>query len=282
MSTQKRFSPADIIKFAGLMAFFAIMALVCFLIWPLVAELFEPGGIDRVIAQVRDAGPGGVLILLAIEFLQVVVAFIPGEVVQLAAGMMYGPWIGALIVFVGCVISSAFVFVIVHWLGAPFVQDMLPQEQLNSFKRFEETGKLDIIVFILFLIPGLPKDVFTYLVPLTDMKLVRFLLLSNVGRIPGILVSTYAAASLIEGDIVTSIIIFAIAAVVAGIGIWGYTRFMAKHDQRVEAKHDRDDRIEDAKNRIADQVQAADSLGSATADSVDPATDGDAHDGTRA
>ena len=63
---------------------------------------------------------------------------------------------------------------------------MVPVQYLEKFRKFEKTGKLNIIVFILFLIPGLPKDVFTYLVPLTDMRMRTFLLLSNVGRIPGI------------------------------------------------------------------------------------------------
>ena len=183
---------ADIFKFAGLIAFFVVVILLCALIWPYVHEIFEPGGLDRVINDVRQAGPVGFLILLAIQFLQVVVAFIPGEVVQVAAGMIYGPWVGALIVLVGCVVSSAFVFLLVHKLGAPFVQAMVSEKHMAKFRTFENSGKLNIIVFVLFLIPGMPKDVFTYLVPLTHMPLRTFLLLSNIARIPGILVSTYA------------------------------------------------------------------------------------------
>ena len=169
----------DIFKFVGLIAFFAIMVIICLLIWPYVADIFEPGGIDRVIADVRGAGPVGFLILLGLQFLQIVVAFIPGEVVQIAAGMLYGPWLGALIILMGCVVSSAFIFALVHKLGAPFVQSMVPTKYLEKFRAFEKTGKLSIVVFILFLIPGLPKDTFTYLVPLTDMNMRTFLLLSK-------------------------------------------------------------------------------------------------------
>lgn len=209
----------DVFKFAGLIAFFVLMVLVCVLLWPYVHELFEPGGIDRVIADVRNAGPVGFLILLGLQFLQIVVAFIPGEVVQIAAGMMYGPWVGALVILVGCVLSSAFIFMLVHKLGAPFVQSMVPVKYLDKFRRFEHSGKLNVVVFILFLIPGLPKDVFTYLVPLTNMRMRTFLALANVGRIPGIVVSTYAADGLIDGRIMESVIIFAVAAVIAVAGI---------------------------------------------------------------
>ena len=217
---------ADIFKFAGLIAFFVVMILLCALIWPYVHEIFEPGGLDRVINDVRQAGPVGFLILLAIQFLQVVVAFIPGEVVQVAAGMIYGPWIGALIVLVGCVVSSAFVFLLVHKLGAPFVQAMVSEKHMAKFRTFENSGKLNIIVFVLFLIPGMPKDVFTYLVPLTHMPLRTFLLLSNIARIPGILVSTYAASGLVEGDIVQSFIIFLVAGAIAVVCILFYDKIM--------------------------------------------------------
>ncbi len=215
----RKMEKADIFKFVGLIVFFGIMVLVCVLLWPYFHELFEPGGVDRLIDSVRDAGPVGILILLGLQLLQIVVAFIPGEVVQIAAGMLYGPWIGALVIMVGCVISSALIFVLVHKLGAPFVQGMVPDKYSAKFKEFEKTGKLNVIVFVLFLIPGLPKDVFTYLVPLTDMNMKTFLILSNVGRIPGVVVSTYAANGLVDGHIMQSVIIFAVAALIAVLGI---------------------------------------------------------------
>lgn len=209
----------DIFKFGGLIAFFALMVIVVILIWPYIHEAFEPGGLSRVIDDVRNAGPLGFLILLAMQFMQIVVAFIPGEVVQMAAGMMYGPWLGAAVVLLGCIISSAFVFAAVHRLGAPFVRDMVPTKYLDKFNAFEESGKLSIVVFILFLIPAMPKDTFTYLVPLTNMRMRDFLVLSNVGRIPGIVISIYAANGLVDGNITQSIIIFAVVAVIAIVAI---------------------------------------------------------------
>lgn len=205
----------DIFKILGLTAFVAIIALLGWLVWPYIHTLFEPGGIDEVINDVRNAGPLGFLILLALQFLQIVVAFIPGEATQMAAGMLYGPWLGSLIILLGSILSSAFVFVVVHRLGAPFVRDIVSDKWLEKFERFEQSGKLELTVFILFLIPAMPKDVFTYLVPLTSMRMRNFLLLSNIGRIPGILVSTYAASGLVDGNMWQSIIILAVVAVIA-------------------------------------------------------------------
>lgn len=221
-----RLTKADLFKFGGLIAFFVLMAVVCVAIAPLILELTEPGGVERVVQDVRNAGPGGVLILLGMQFLQVVVAFIPGEVVQVAAGMMYGPWGGAAVVLAGCIISSAFIFFIVHKLGAPFVRAMVPEKWMGKLEDFEETDKLDVMVFVLFLIPGLPKDVFTYLVPLTDMSMRNFLVLSTVGRIPGILMSTLAADGLMEGDIMRSVLLFLVAAGIAALAIVFHEKIM--------------------------------------------------------
>ncbi len=219
---------ADIFKFVGLIAFFAIMVIIVVAIWPMIHEIFEPGGIERVTTEVRNAGPWGFLILLAIQFLQIVVAFIPGEVVQVAAGMIYGPWVGALIIWLGCIISSSFIFLLVHKLGAPFVQAMVPEKYMGKFREWETSEKFNVIVFVLFLIHGLPKDVFTYLTPLTHMSFRNFVIISNVARIPGIVLSTYAAAGLVSGDIVQSVIIFAVTALVAIVALIVYSRITKK------------------------------------------------------
>lgn len=225
---------AEIFKFGSLIVVVLLVILVGVLVWPYVSELFEPGGVDRVTEQVRDAGPGGFLIILAIQFLQIVVAFIPGEVVQIAAGLIYGPWVGTLIILFGCVVSSGFVFALVHRLGAPFVHAMVPEKYVDKLEAFEHSKKLNVIVFVLFLVPGLPKDVFTYIVPLTSMRMSEFLVLTNLGRLPGIFISTYAAAGLASGDYVESIVMFAILAVIAIVALVVFTKFMDRRDEKKE------------------------------------------------
>ncbi len=222
-----RLTKADLFKLAGLAVFFVLLAVVCVLIWPIVSGLTEPGGISRIVDRVQSAGPLGVLMLLGFQFLQIVVAFIPGEMVQIAAGMMFGTWGGAAIIFAGCVISSMFIYVVVSKLGAPFVQDMIPEKWMNKLRDLDESDKLDTIVFVLFLIPGLPKDVFTYLVPLTGMRMRDFVVLSNVGRLPGIIVSTMAADRLIEGHWVQGGVLFVVCAAIAVLAIIFHEKIFA-------------------------------------------------------
>ena len=214
-----RMTKADVIKFVGLVLFLGLCGLLVAKLWPYIGMLFEEGGAQALKELIRNAGPAGIFIILGVQLLQIIVAIIPGEVVQVAAGLIYGTWGGFLVLLVGCIISSSIVFLLVRKLGAPFVQNMVSTKYLDKFRTFEATGKLDLIVFFLFLIPGLPKDVFTYLVPLTDMPMGRFLILSTAGRIPAMFMSCFAANGIMEGNYVTSIIIFAVAAVIAVLGI---------------------------------------------------------------
>ena len=215
----RKMDRATLFKFVGLVVFLVLVLGIVVAAWPYITDIFTEGGVDRLVKRVQDAGPAGVFILLGMQFLQIVVAFIPGEVVQLAAGLMYGPLWGTVIILLGCVISSTAVYQLVHRLGAPFVMGMVSADHLQKFRDFEQTGKLDIIVFILFLIPGLPKDVFTYIVPLTDMEYRKFIGLTTVGRIPGVLASTYAAAGFAEGEILGPVIVIGIVAILAVLGI---------------------------------------------------------------
>ena len=225
-SSGSGFDRSNLVKFAGLLAFMALMAAIVVVAWPYLADIFNEGGVDRLVERVQNAGAFGVFVLLGMQFLQIVVAFIPGEVVQLAAGLMYGPWLGALLVLVGCVISSSFIYLLVRKLGAPFVQGMVSTEHLEKFRTFEESGKLDIIVFILFLIPAMPKDVFTYLVPLTSLPYKRFITLTTIGRIPGVLGSTYVASGLASGDVVGPLVVIVVLVVLAALALVFRDRIM--------------------------------------------------------
>ena len=237
--TRKTIDRATALKFAGLIAFLVLVVGIVLAAWPYIADVFSEGGVDRLVERVQNAGPAGVLILLGMQFLQIIVAFIPGEVVQLAAGLMYGPWLGALIVLIGCVISSTIIYKLVHVLGAPFVQGMVSTEHLEKFRAFEETGKLDVVVFILFLIPGMPKDVFTYIVPLTDMPYKKFITLTTIGRIPGVLGSTYAAAGFANGEIVGPIVVLAVLAVIAVVAIVFRDRIFAAFHRESPSQEDK-------------------------------------------
>ena len=216
----------------GLAVFLLIMAAATALLWPLIASVFSEEGRATLVNQIHNAGPMGVLILLGLEFIQVAVAFIPGEVVQMVAGMLYGPWLGAIIILGGCVLATWAIYELVHRLGQPFVEEVVSTEHLERFRGFEASGKLETMVFILFLIPGLPKDVFTYLVPLTSMPRGQYLLLTTIARSPGVFMSTFAASGLVSGNYLQSAVVFAIVAVLAIVGIYHKDRLLGHFDHK--------------------------------------------------
>ncbi len=194
----------------GLLAFLVIIIVATVALWPVITSVFSENGRAELIESIHNAGPGGVFILLGLEFIQVMVAVIPGEVVQLVAGMLYGPWLGTVIILVGCVLSTWAIYELVHRLGQPFVEEVVSTEHLQRFREFEASGKLSTLVFVLFLIPGLPKDTFTYLVPLTSMPRREYLVLTTVARTPGVFMSTFAASGLVNGNIWQSVAMLAV------------------------------------------------------------------------
>jgi uncharacterized membrane protein YdjX (TVP38/TMEM64 family) len=200
------------------LGFLALMVLIGGLLLPYFKDLATDEGRLRLIADINRAGVWGVLICLGLQFIQIVVAFIPGEVTQLAIGAIYGPVAGAAVTALGALVSSVFVFFVVRKLGAPFVQAMISRKHADKLRFLQESKRLDLIVFVLFLIPGLPKDVFTYLVPLTNMRAANFFILSTLGRLPGIAASAFIGNAAVQGDYLAAIIVAIIA---GGLGILG-------------------------------------------------------------
>jgi uncharacterized membrane protein YdjX (TVP38/TMEM64 family) len=215
---KRQISTADKLKFAGLILFLLLIVAAGVALLPHINEFTSEEGRLRLIAMIQGAGIGGIAICLGLQFVQVVVAFIPGEVTQLAIGAIYGPLWGTLITALGALISSMFVFFVVRKLGAPLVKSMVGQKQSKWLRFLHESRSLDIVVFLLFLIPGLPKDVFTYFVPLTDMRPANFFILSTLGRIPGIAASAFIGSAAVHGDYTGAIIVGIIA---GGLGLLG-------------------------------------------------------------
>lgn len=194
--------------------------LITKLCMPYINMLSDPETQVQFEQWVESLGFAGVLLMLLIQVAQVVIAFIPGEIVQVLAGVMYGTWGGLALCLVGCIIASAFVFVVIRKLGRDFVIRLFGKENIDRYDFLNDSSKLETLVFILFLIPGLPKDVLTYIVPLTSIKMRSFLLLSTIGRIPGMVASTLIGSSITDANWPLIIAVFAVVIVVGLLCIW--------------------------------------------------------------
>ena len=159
---------------------------------PVAQWLSTPENRSLVWQKIDALGPWGAVIFLVIQILQVVIAFIPGEPVELAAGLLYGTWGGLLICLTGILLGSSMIFAVVRRFGRPLVQRLVDEESIQKYAFLTDARKLDTLIFLMFLIPGTPKDTLNYLCPLTSISPVRFLVLSTFARIPSVISSTFA------------------------------------------------------------------------------------------
>jgi uncharacterized membrane protein YdjX (TVP38/TMEM64 family) len=209
---------ADKIKFAGLVVFFLLIIAASVLVVNFIRSLGTDSLEVELERAVRDAGMFGILICLGMQFIQVVVAFIPGEVVQAVIGYMYGTIGGGFITLLGALVSSVFVFYLVRKLGAPFVQGMVGGKESGRLKFLTDSKNLNALVLILYLIPGLPKDLLTYVFPLTKIRASAFFVLSTIGRTPAIFATTFVVSSFRTGNYLQMVIV---AVIFGGLGILG-------------------------------------------------------------
>ena len=157
--------------------------------------------------------------MLFIQILQVFVAFIPGEPVEILMGVMYGTVGGLLLSLLGCAIGSVMVFLTVRKFGQPLFELFFNKKHLDRFAFLRNSKKLELFTFILFFIPGTPKDVLTYFAPLTPIDTRVFILITIFARIPSIITSTYVGSSILEGNLLKTLLIFAATAVIGIAGI---------------------------------------------------------------
>ncbi len=185
---------------------------------PLVRGLMTADGRKQLETFFKENAFWGVSVFLLLQIIQIIVALIPGGIIQIIAGVAFGGFWGTVLSVIGCLIGSFIVFSLVRRFGKPIVEAFIDSKGIREFNFLTDAKKLEMVVFILFLIPGIPKDALTYIAPLTKIKMSVFLTLATLARLPAMIMSCVFGSSLGDGNIVTAIIIFA---VVACLGIFG-------------------------------------------------------------
>ena len=180
---------------------------------------------------IRSFGAAGWLVLLGLQFLQVFIALIPGELLETGAGFVLGPLWGTVICYAGVALASTAVFLLTRRFGVKLVEVFMDREKIGQLRFLREEKKRDLLVFVLFLIPGTPKDLLTYFVGLTDMKLGSFLIISLIARLPSVLSSTVGGHLLGEGNWVAAIWLYAVTAAVSLAGLLVYNAILRRRNK---------------------------------------------------
>ncbi len=179
----------------------------------------------------------GALVMILVCVAQVVIALIPGELVEIAAGYVFGPWWGMLICLVGSIIGSVLVLLLVRRLGRRFVESIYPREKLEALPILNDPSKRNTLTALLFFIPGTPKDLLTYVIGLTEMSIPAYVLLTSVARIPSILMSTLGGDALVANRLTAAIIFFSVAAVLSCGGYLLYRYIQKRHAKSTQNKN---------------------------------------------
>lgn len=182
----------------GLVAAAAITALLCWEYLPgLLAWLADARAV-RVF--VSDHAFVSRLAMLGINIVQVLLAFLPGEPVELASGYAFGFWEGTAL----CLVASGLATSAIYWAtrrwGWKLVGLFFDRSLFDRFSWLKSAKRLELIMLIVFLIPGTPKDFLTYFAGLTNMRFLPVVLIATFGRIPSIVTSTIAASAVGSGN----------------------------------------------------------------------------------
>lgn len=179
-------------------------------------------------AWVDTQGVWGRLAFLGMMCLQVVVAIIPGEALEIGAGYAFGAVEGMALCLLGTAIASALICLFTRKLGMKMVEAFVSKDKIASLSFLRNEKKLNLLVFLLFFIPGTPKDILTYFIGVTSMKVPVFLLVSTVARIPSVITSTMGGQALGSRQFGFALAVFLITGAISLAGLYVYHRMLQK------------------------------------------------------
>lgn len=157
-------------------------------------------------------------VMIGIMVLQVLVALIPGEPIEFAAGYIFGAFTGSVLCLIGGALGSLIIILLVRRYGMKLIRLFFDDRQIANIKFLNDPKKRDATIFLLFLIPGTPKDILTYLAGLVPIHLGRYLILTTIARIPSVLSSTLAGSMLEQDRYRLTFIIYGITFALTLIG----------------------------------------------------------------
>jgi uncharacterized membrane protein YdjX (TVP38/TMEM64 family) len=144
---------------------------------------------DAVSALVRSYGFWGPLAIIMLHSLQILIAAIPGHMIMIASGYIYGAWGGFALTLITTVVLSQAAFSFSRWAGRPVVERLVPAGSLQRWDRLANHYGF-FFFMVSFMLPVFPADVMNYVAGLSSLSSLKFLVANFFGRLPGVLVMT--------------------------------------------------------------------------------------------
>mgnify|MGYP001854837454 CR=1 FL=1 len=204
-----------------------IIGVIIYLL-PVMKNLSTTEGQISFKEKVEKSGFLGMLTLFGLQVAQIFLIIVPGEPIEILSGMCYGGLWGTVFIMISACIISTSIFFLVRKFGRKFVYDFCDPKKVQKIennKIFQNPKKIEIIMLILFLLPGTPKDLLVYIAGLLPIKPLRFILISTFARFPSVLSSTLAGQNLAVGDWKMSILLYLAVLLIVGIIIFIIHKF---------------------------------------------------------
>lgn len=208
---------------------FLSLAVFWFVGRPMVRFAKEPELFRQWIAGL---GLWGKAVYVGMCMLQVVVAIIPGEPLEICGGYAFGGVWGSILCMLGLFLGSVAVFWLVRRLGQPIVEIFFPPEKLDKLHFLKSSPKRNFLFWLIFTIPGTPKDLLCYFAGLTDLRWGTWLLLCTAGRLPSVLTSTVGGSALGGKSYLFAALVFGGTLLLSLVGLLIY-RGVCRHHEKV-------------------------------------------------
>lgn len=220
-----------VIRFFLTLVVFLLLILGTISFLPMVFKLSDEAYQEEFKTSVANMGFKGVVFVLLLQILQIIIAVIPGQPMEIISGMLYGTWGGMLLCLVGILIGTSIIFFVVRKIGTDFMQLFFSPEKIDSIKNskvFKNPAKFEFLMFIIFVIPLIPKDIFIYLGGISPVRPKRFLAIATLARIPGLFITVFAGNSLSNGNFTIAVLLVAIFLIAGIIGYYISSRAQEK------------------------------------------------------
>ena len=193
---------------------------------PLVGFISNP---DAFRSWVEDQGWYSRLVFVGMVVFQVILAFIPGEPFEIAAGYAFGALEGTILSIAGATMGSIITFSLVRRFGMKLVRVFFSEEKINSVKFLKTSNARNMLFLVIYMIPGTPKDLLGYFAGLTDIPFPVFFLICTLGRIPSVISSTLGGNALGTQSYGAAVLVFAFTLAVSSLGLLFYNHLCRKH-----------------------------------------------------
>lgn len=199
----QKLNKIKILKIIALIVTVVILLIATIHMVPIIKQLNTSEGQMQFKEKIEQAGIIGPLIIIGLEIVQVLLAVLPGEPIEILAGICFGPVWGSILLMISIFIITCIIYFLVKKYGRKFIYEFFPKEKVNKIensKLFKDKKKIEIVIILLFLIPCTPKDLLVYIGGLLPIKSSRFILISTLLRFPSIISSTIAGDNILRGE----------------------------------------------------------------------------------